>query len=76
LAEEGVEPDQVVVGGPGNSLVEHEVEGNRGFKLERQVTVRQAGQTGRQEWVVRYHMTEPRKISMFERRELVDTWLQ
>jgi hypothetical protein len=52
--------------------VEHGEEGNRGFKPERQVTVKQVGQTGRQEWVVRYHMTDPRKISMCERRELVD----
>ncbi len=34
--------------------------------------MKKTGKSGRHEWEVKYHITEPRKISMFERREVVD----
>jgi hypothetical protein len=72
LVVNGVEPEKVVLGGPGNGLVKHGEPDNRGFRPERQVHVRKMRDSCRQEWETRYHMTEPRKILMFERRELVD----
>jgi hypothetical protein len=64
--------DKVLVGGPTNSLVVHGVGDQRGFFPERKVLVREDSVTGEQEWCSSYHMTDPRKISMSERRELVD----
>jgi hypothetical protein len=64
--------DKVLVGGPTNSLVVHGAGDQRGFFPERKVLVRENSVTGEQEWLSSYHMTNPRKISMAERRELVD----
>jgi hypothetical protein len=63
-------PDNCVfVGGPTNSLVIHGTGEGRGFRTERKVVVvRKEVLTGEQEWDVRYHMTDPRRISMSERR--------
>jgi hypothetical protein len=63
--------DKVLVGGPTNSLVVHGTGDQRGFFPERKVIVRENSVTGEQEWLSSYHMTNPRKISMAERRELV-----
>jgi hypothetical protein len=52
--------------------VEHGEPNNRGFRPERKVHVRRTRDSCRQEWETKYHMTERRKISMFERRELVE----
>ncbi len=52
--------------------MEHEKKGQRGYKPERKVAVRKDVVSGKQEWEVSYHMTEPRRISMCERIELVD----
>jgi hypothetical protein len=72
LAGLSVHPDKVVIGGPTNSLVEHGEKGLRGFGPERQVKIRR-GVTGKEtEWVTRFHMTQPRRIAMSERRDLVD----
>jgi hypothetical protein len=65
-------PDKVVIGGPGNCLVEHGKEGQRGFRPERKVTVKKDMVSRKKEREVSYHMMEPRRISMCERRELVD----
>ncbi len=65
-------PEVLVFGGPGNSLVEHGTGESRGFGPERTVKVVN-GKGGKEErWEVRYHMEEPRRISMMEKRTLVD----
>jgi hypothetical protein len=65
------EMDVVVIGGPTNSLVRHGKEGARGFGGERLVKVsRKEG--GQEEWKVTYHLTDPVKINMVEKAELVD----
>jgi hypothetical protein len=63
--------DVVVVGGPTNSLVRHGKEGERGFGGERLVKVKKL-RDGREEWNVTYHLTDPVKISMMEKAELVE----
>ncbi len=66
------QPDKVVIGGPTNSLVEHGERGLRGVGPERQVRIRRNEAGKETEWVTRFHMTQPRKIAMSERRDLVD----
>ncbi len=63
--------DIVVVGGPTNSLVRHGREGARGFGGERLVKVCRK-ENGQEMWKVTYHLTDPVKISMVEKAELVD----
>jgi hypothetical protein len=63
--------DVVVLGGPTNSLVRHGKEGERGFGGERLVKVKKL-RDGREEWNVTYHLTDPVKISMMEKAELVE----
>jgi hypothetical protein len=73
LAVIGEYPTSIVIGGPGNSLMEHGVGDWRGFGPERTVKVRQStGGKVVERWEVRYHMNAPRKISMVEKRQLVD----
>jgi hypothetical protein len=65
-------PDKIVVGGPGNSLIRHGEKEDRGFCPER--TVRVAKGSG---WEVRrlkvgYHLTDPAKVTMGERRQVID----
>ncbi len=47
------------------------MEGERGFGVERVVKIVRKG-GGKDEWQVRYHLTDPVKISMVEKAELVD----
>jgi hypothetical protein len=69
----GEYPTSIVIGGPGNSLMEHGIGDWRGFGPERTVKVRQStGGKVVERWEVRYHMDAPRKISMVEKRQLVD----
>jgi hypothetical protein len=66
--------DTVIVGGPTNSLVRHGKEGARGFGGERAVKVgRKVG--GQEEWKVTYHLTDPVKINMVEKVELVERFM-
>jgi hypothetical protein len=65
--------DKIVMSGPGNRLVEHGVGESRGFKPERKVKVVTDRRKGTQEWDITYHMTDPRKIAMCERRKVVDS---
>ncbi len=65
------EIDVVVIGGPGNSLVVHGKEDERGFAGEREVRIVKK-EDGEEDWTVRYHMTDPVKITMAEKVELVD----
>ncbi len=65
-------PDVFVVGGPSNSLMVHGRPDIRGFDPERTVKVQKGGAGQNEKWEVRYHMTEPKRISMVEKRTLVD----
>ncbi len=65
-------PEIIIVGGPGNSIMEHGSKGNRGFGPERTVRISDTSDGRGERWEVRYHMEDPRKISMLEKRELVD----
>jgi hypothetical protein len=69
--EHGDEVDVVLVAGPGNSLVVHGKEGERGFAGERKVRIVKK-ENGEEDWSVRYHLTDPVKITMAEKVELVD----
>jgi hypothetical protein len=64
-------PGIIVVGGPGNSVMRHGTGDDRGFAPERTVKVRKAGGVVRG-MEVRYHMTNPKKISLNEKRQTVD----
>jgi hypothetical protein len=72
LAEMEEKPDKVVIGGPTNSLMLHSKGNEKGFGPERTVVVRKDVASGVQEWVTRYHMTDPKRITMADRRTLVD----
>jgi hypothetical protein len=71
LEEHGDEVDVVLVAGPGNSLVVHGKEGERGFAGEREVRIVKK-ENGEEDWSVRYHLTDPVKITMAEKVELLD----
>jgi hypothetical protein len=57
LEEHGDEVDVVLVAGPGNSLVVHGKEGERGFAGEREVRIMKK-ENGEEDWSVRYHLTD------------------
>jgi hypothetical protein len=63
--------NMVLVGGLGNSLVVHGKEDERGFAGEREVRIVRK-ENGEEDWTVRYHLTDPVKITMAEKVELVD----
>ncbi len=65
-------PDVFVVGGPSNSLMVHGRSDVRGFDPERTVKVQKGGAGQNEKWEVRYHMTTPKRITMVEKRTLVD----
>ncbi len=69
------EVDVVIVGGLTNSLVRHGKEGERGFGGERQVRVVK-NNDGEDEWTVTYHMTDPVRIMMTEKVELVESMVE
>jgi hypothetical protein len=64
-------PGIIMVGGPGNSVMLHGAGDSRGFTPERTVKVRKTGGSIRGMEVM-YHMTEPKKITMGEKRQTVD----
>jgi hypothetical protein len=65
-------PDKIVVGGPGNSLIRHGEKEVRGFCPERTVRV-EKGSGGEVKRVkVGYHLTDPVKVTMGERRQVID----
>ncbi len=65
-------PDVIVIGGPENSLMVHGGAEVRGFDPEQTVRMRKS-ETGQSEkWEVRYHMENPKRITMAEKRQLVD----
>jgi hypothetical protein len=69
------EVDVVVVDGPTNSLVRHGKVGERGFGGERQVRVVK-NRDREDEWTVTYHMTDPVRITMTEKAELVESMVE
>ncbi len=75
IAELKEEVDVVIVGGPTNSLVRHGKEGVSGFGGERQVRVTK-NRDGEDEWTVTYHMTDPMRITMTEKSELVERMVE
>jgi hypothetical protein len=54
--------------------VRHGKEGESGFLGERVVKIVRKGR-GKEEWQVRYHLTDPVKISMLEKTELNDRFV-
>jgi len=71
----GVEstPDKILIGGPGNSMVEHGKEGQRGMRPERVVRVVR-GKNGEVERLSSaFHLTEPTRLTMCERRVVAGT---
>jgi len=71
----GVEstPDKILIGGPGNSMVEHGKVGQRGMRPERIVKVVR-GQDGEVERLASaFHLTEPTRLTMCERRVVAGT---
>jgi hypothetical protein len=65
------ESDRVVIGGPTNSLVRHDKEGERGFGEERVVRIVRKG-GGKEAWQVKNHLTDPVKISNVVKAEPVE----
>ena len=72
MAAVGKVPSKVLIGGPTNSLVEHGTGQGRGFFPERKIVIRRDVEKGEEEWRTTFHMSGPRKISLAERRGLVD----
>jgi hypothetical protein len=75
VAEVKEDVDVVIVGGPTNSLVRHGKEGVSGFGGERQVRVTK-NKDGEDEWTVTYDMTDPVRITMTEKAELVESMVE
>jgi hypothetical protein len=69
-------PDVIVIGGPGNSLMVHGGDEVRGFDPERTVRMRKNVTGHGEQWEVRYHMENPKRITMAEKRQLVDRMLK
>jgi hypothetical protein len=65
-------PDKIVVGGPGNSLIRHGEKDGRGFCPERTVRVEKGSGGEVRKVKVGYHLTEPAKVTMGERRQVID----
>jgi hypothetical protein len=72
VRDQGIKADKVIFGGPGNSLVKHGKGPGRGHHPERMVTVERDLSGNIVKVDVRYHMTEPVRVSMTERRGLTD----
>ncbi len=61
----------VVVGSPGNVIVKHGKRHKRGFCPGRTVNVERDEEGEMRGVSVKYHLTEPTRITMRERRDLV-----
>jgi hypothetical protein len=72
VVEVGKSADKVIVGGPGNSLFRHGSGEKRGFCPERTAKVERDVNGEVTRVSVEYHMTEPEKVTMNEKRELID----
>jgi hypothetical protein len=65
-------PGKIVVDGPSNVLMTNGKGEDRGFKPERTVVQKEDRVNGVHKWVIHYHITEPKRISMVKRWALVD----
>jgi hypothetical protein len=72
VLETGKMADKVIVGGPGNSLFRHGSGEKRGFCPERTAKVERNAQGEVTRVMVEYHMTEPERVTLSEKRELID----
>jgi hypothetical protein len=72
VVELGKISDKVIIGGPGNSLFKHGRGDVKGFCPERTVKVERKVDGEVSRVIVQYHMTEPEKLTMSEKRELID----
>jgi hypothetical protein len=72
VVELGKISDKVIIGGPGNSLFKHGRGDVKGFCPERTVKVERKVDGEVPRVSVQYHMTEPEKLTMSEKRELID----
>jgi hypothetical protein len=72
VLETGKMADKVIVGGPGNSLFRHGSGDKRGFCPERTARVERNVQGEVTRVSVEYHMTEPERVTLSEKRELID----
>jgi hypothetical protein len=70
--EMGKMADKVIIGGPGTSLFWH----GRGEDPERTVKVERSGSGDVTRVSVEYHMTKPEKVTMIEKRELVEVMVE
>jgi hypothetical protein len=61
-------PDKVVIGGPGNSILESGRKGERGTGAERVVTVRKSREGGVESLNCEFHLKEPTKVTMCDRK--------
>ncbi len=73
VLEVGKMADKVIVGGPGNSLFRHGSGEKRGFCPERTAKVERNVQGEVTRVSVEYHMTEPERVTLSEKRERIDT---
>jgi hypothetical protein len=73
VLETGKMSDKVIVGGPGNSLFRHGSGEKRGFCPESTAKVERNVQGEVTRVSVEYHMTEPERVTLSEKRELIDT---
>ncbi len=72
VVEMGKMADKVIVGGPGNSLFRHGSGEKKGFCPERTATVERNVNGEVTRVSVEYHMPEPERVTLSEKRELVD----
>ena len=63
-----ITPDRVVIAGPGNSLMEHEGVRGGGKTVQRVVRVKMDDEGGVEELVSEYHLRDPVKLTMCERK--------
>ncbi len=72
VVEMGKMADKVIVGGPGNSLFRHGSGEKKGFCPERTAKVERNVNGEVTRVSVKYHMTEPERVTLSEKCELVD----
>jgi hypothetical protein len=61
-------PDRILLGGPGNSLMAHEGVGRMGGSVVREVVVRKDGEGNVEGLESKYHLVEPVRLTMCERK--------
>ncbi len=72
VVEKGKMADKVIIGGPGNSLFRHGSGESKGFCPERTARVERNVSGDVTRVSVEYHMTEPERLTLSEKHELID----